>query len=136
MTGPNLVTRNPAAAILTVGLWGFAALLAWRARDRRAMIVHAGLLLAAVIALFSLEHIFGSYFEYTVRWLWIVTGLIVVVSVWTIWSSWTPLRRRLPARTAAMSVLALTVAISASAPSSSPTGRRSPRRRTRRWSQR
>ncbi len=87
MTGPSLVTRNLPAVVLTFALWAFAARLAWRRRDTSALTLHAGLLLAVMIGLFSVERIFGSYLEYTVRWFWVVTGVIVVASLWTLWRS-------------------------------------------------
>lgn len=85
VTGPALVTRNLPAVVLTVALWAWAAVTAWRARDRSALTLHAVLALSVVIGLFSVERIFGSYLEYTIRWFWIVTGLVVVASLWTLW---------------------------------------------------
>jgi hypothetical protein len=92
LTGPSLITRNLPAVALTAVLWGAAGRVAWRSRDTRALTMHGGLALAVLIGLFSVERIFGGYLEYTIRWFWVVTGLIVVVSAWTLWRSARPRR--------------------------------------------
>ena len=73
---------------------GFVALLAlWAvavrvARSRRAVSdlrLHALLATAWLLAVISVARIFGPYFEYTVRWLWLLTVLVVTASLWTLW---------------------------------------------------
>ncbi|MEZ5255322.1 MAG: hypothetical protein R2705_00050 [Ilumatobacteraceae bacterium] len=88
MTGPALVTRNLPGVVVTLALWAAAIRLAWRRRDRSALTLHGLLALATVLALFSVERIFGAYFEYTVRWFWVLTATIIASSVWTIWRCW------------------------------------------------
>ena len=58
------------------------------ARSRRAaseLRVHALLGVAWLLAVVSIARIFGLYFEYTVRWLWLLTVLVITASVWTLW---------------------------------------------------
>ena len=84
ITGPAVVQRNLGAFLLTAALWGAALWMASRRRDRAALTAHAVLALAVLVGLFSMERVFGSYFEYTVRWWWVITALIVAVSLWSV----------------------------------------------------
>ncbi len=85
LTGPALLTRNLPAVLLTGALWAGAIVVAWRRRDPATLTLHGILALGAVLGLFSVERIFGSYLEYTVRWFWVLTGAIVAGSCWTLW---------------------------------------------------
>ncbi len=108
VTGPALVTRNMAGALVTLALWGWAIWSAWRARLRSALLLHGLLVVAVVAAIASVERIFGGYQEYTVRWFWVLTGFIVVASVWTLWRT-APARAK-RARAALVAVVAVLVA--------------------------
>ena len=112
LTGPAVVERNLVAVVLTALLWTAAILLAARRRDREVLTLHAVLGLAVLVGLFSMERVFGSYFEYTVRWWWVVTGLIVAASLWTVARA-RPERVARFARPLAAGLVATTLAVSA-----------------------
>jgi hypothetical protein len=89
LVGPWLVGagRDGVDALTVVGLVGFLALWAAaivHARRRQAtsqLHLHAVLGIAALLGVVSVSRIFGLYLEYTVRWLWIITGTVVAASV-------------------------------------------------------
>ena len=85
LTGPTLISRNPIFALVTVGIWAAAIVGAYRQRFLAALWLHAVLGGALALGGLSLLRIFGPYQEYTIRWFWILTVLIVVASVWTLW---------------------------------------------------
>lgn len=85
LTGPALIERNLLGAVVTAVLWGLAVRAAVRHRDRTTLTLHALLGLGVVVGLFSMERIFGSYLEYTVRWFWVLGGMVVTGSLWTLW---------------------------------------------------
>ena len=86
--GPGRDSFDVVAVVGFVGLlalWGWAV---WVARSRRAasdLRLHALLGVAWLLAVVSIARIFGPYFEYTVRWLWLLTVLVITASVWTLW---------------------------------------------------
>jgi uncharacterized membrane protein len=93
-----------------------ALVVVWRRRDPREVQIHALLVVAAALGALSVSRIFGPYFEYTVRWLWIVAAGIVAASVASLWRAWSaarparaPSRRRVVAGTflAAVAVTAV-----------------------------
>jgi hypothetical protein len=109
LTGPTLVTRNMLGAVVTLALWGGAIWAAVRARLRSALLLHGLLGVAAIAAIASVERIFGGYQEYTIRWFWVLTGFIVVASLWTLWTALAP---RGPRRAgAAVVAVAVVVAV-------------------------
>lgn len=64
-----------------VALWG-AAVFAARSRGAASELrLHAVLAVAALVAVVSISRIFGLYLEYTVRWVWLITALVVAASV-------------------------------------------------------
>jgi hypothetical protein len=85
--GPGRSSFGVVAAVGFVGLlvlWG-AAIRSSRSRRATGELHVHGLLGAAwVLAIVSVSRIFGIYFEYTVRWLWLLTVLVVSVSVWAL----------------------------------------------------
>jgi hypothetical protein len=86
--GPGRDSFDVVTAVGFVGLlalWGCAV---WVARSRRAtgdVRLHALLGVSWLLAVASIARIFGPYFEYTVRWLWLLTVLVITASVWTLW---------------------------------------------------
>lgn len=62
--------------------------VAWRRRDRAALSLLGTVVAAAVIGLVSMSRIFGEFYDYVVRWLWIITGLGVAGSLWTAGRAW------------------------------------------------
>jgi hypothetical protein len=70
-----------------VALWAFAVRAAARRKAVDELHLHALLGGAVLLALVSISRIFGSFFEYTIRWAWILTALIVAASLWSVWRS-------------------------------------------------
>ncbi len=88
--GPGRDSFDAVAAVGFVGLLVLWALAVRAARSRRAtaeLHLHALLAVAWVLAVVSIARIFGPFFEYTVRWLWLLAVLVITASVWTLWRS-------------------------------------------------
>jgi hypothetical protein len=86
--GPGRDSFGVVAGVGFVALIGLWALAVRAARSRRCgpeLRVHTLLGVAWLLAIVSIARIFGPYFEYTVRWLWLLTVLVVTASVWTLW---------------------------------------------------
>jgi len=85
--GPGRDSFGAVAVVGFVGLLGLWALAVRDARSRHAgpeLRVHGLLGVAWLLAVVSIARIFGPFFEYTVRWLWLLTVLVVSASVWTL----------------------------------------------------
>ncbi len=86
--GPGRDSFGALAVVGFVGLlvlWGLAVRSARSRRAASELRVHALLGVAWLLAIVSIARIFGPYFEYTVRWLWLLTVLVITASVWTLW---------------------------------------------------
>lgn len=81
LTGPRLPSVSIVGVVAFFGLWLAALIIAWRRRDRALLELHGVMATAAALGAVSISRIFGSYFEYTVRWMWIVAGAIVATSL-------------------------------------------------------
>ena len=68
-----------------VMLWAAAVRAAWRRRASSELHLHVVLAIVAVLAVVSVSRIFGLYLEYTVRWMWLITGTVVAASVLSLW---------------------------------------------------
>jgi hypothetical protein len=85
--GPGRDSFDAVANVGFVGLLVLWALAVRSARSRRAtpeLHFHALLGLAWLLAVVSIARIFGPFFEYTVRWLWLLAVLVITASVWTL----------------------------------------------------
>ena len=85
--GPGRDSFDAVAIVGFVGLLVPWALAVRSARSRRAtpeLHLHALLGLAWLLAVVSIARIFGPFFEYTVRWLWLLAVLVITASVWTL----------------------------------------------------
>ena len=86
--GPGRDSFGVVAVVGFVGLlvlWGTAVRVARSRRATSELRLHALLGVAWLLAIVSIARIFGPYFEYTVRWLWLLTVLVITASVWTLW---------------------------------------------------
>lgn len=90
--GPWLL--GPAApsdsVVKWIGFAGFigivtAAILSRRSRVHRS--TFAVLLGFVLLGAISILRIFGPFYEYTVRWLWLLTGLLLATAIWTLWDA-------------------------------------------------
>lgn len=107
ISGPRLPSVSWIGVLLFFALWATAATTAARRRDTLLVQAHALLMGAAALGALSISRIFGSYFEYTVRWMWIVAGSVVVTSIVTLVRATAPPARR----RATAAAVALTVAV-------------------------
>jgi hypothetical protein len=88
--GPGRDSFDAVAVVGFVGLlvlWGSAVRAARSRRATSELHLHALLALAWLLAVVSIARIFGPFFEYTVRWLWLLAVLVITASVWTLWRS-------------------------------------------------
>jgi hypothetical protein len=99
------------------------------ARRRRAedeLALHALLGVAWVLALVSITRIFGRYFEYTIRWVWLLMALTVAASLWSLWNDrrrrTEPFRRWAPAALGALTGVVLVLAVGQFSVRAEPTG--------------
>ena len=88
LTGPEIPWVFWPGTLAFVALWAAALVVAWRRRRPVELRIHALLLLASVLTVLSVARIFGPYFEYTVRWIWIVVAAVATASVATLVRAW------------------------------------------------
>lgn len=81
MTGPRLPHVSVPGVVGFAILWTAAVIVSLRRRDTTMVTLHAVLAGTAALGAVSIVRIFGSYFEYTVRWMWIVAGSVVIASI-------------------------------------------------------
>ena len=77
LTGRTSVAPTWVGTLVTFALWAGAV---WSARRRRAaaeLRMHGVLAATVVLGAFSTSRLFGTYFEYTVRWWWAIAALVV-----------------------------------------------------------
>lgn len=113
LTGPALIERNPLGVAVTLALWGTAVVVAWRRRDQVALWLHATLGVGVVLGTVSVLRIFGSYQEYTIRWFWILTAIVLVGSLWTLWRAVSAGRRAALGPPLALAASGVLVAVTA-----------------------
>jgi hypothetical protein len=114
VAGPWLVGRGhqptdpPAWAgfAAMAALWAGAAVVAWRRRLDRAARLHAVLAAACALGLVSMARVFGDFFDYVIRWMWVLAALVAVAVAWTAWEA-APTWARRPLTVAAGVALAV-----------------------------
>ena len=85
--GPGRDSFGVVAVIGFIGLlvlWGLAVRTARSRKAASELRLHALLGVAWLLAIVSIARIFGPYFEYTVRWLWLLTVLVITASLWSL----------------------------------------------------
>lgn len=93
VAGPWLVGRGhqptdpPAWAgfAAMVALWAAAAAVAWRRRLDGPLRLHAVLAVSCVLGIASMARVFGDFFDYVIRWMWVLAALVAVAIAWTAW---------------------------------------------------
>ena len=98
--------------VVMAALWAGAAVLAWRRRFDRALRLHGVLAAGCALGLVSMARVFGDFFDYVIRWMWVLATLVAVAVAWTAWQALPPRWRR-PA--AGVGGAALVVAVAAAA---------------------
>jgi hypothetical protein len=128
--GPGRDSFGAVAAIgfaAMVLLWVAAVRSAWIRRAAGELRMHALLAVAWVLAAVSIARIFGTYFEYTVRWLWMLDVLVVAASLWSLSQGWQRRLRTVAAAAAIVPLTVLAVATAQFATRAGPTGARDSR---------
>jgi hypothetical protein len=74
--------------VLFVALVGCAGRLAWRRRERVEITLYAVLAAATTLGFLSTMRIFGTFFEYVIRWMSPLVALWVATSLWSLWLTW------------------------------------------------
>ena len=87
LSGPGRAPYDPPH------IWGFLAfvlivgtgvVLAWRLRDRRMQSLQLVLGASTLIGLWATSRVFGHFYDYVIRWMWILALMWLAVSVWAI----------------------------------------------------
>jgi hypothetical protein len=92
--------------------WAAAALVAWRRRLDGPLKLHLVLAAACALGTVSMARVFGDFFDYVIRWMWVLAALVAVAIVWTAWEA-TPERWRRPLAGAGAAALAAAVVLAA-----------------------
>ena len=61
--------------------------MAWRRRLDPQLRLHAVLGVACALGLVSISRVFGDFFDYVIRWIWVLAALVGVAIVWTAWEA-------------------------------------------------
>jgi hypothetical protein len=77
-TSPNML-----GLVAMVVLWGAGIAAAVQLRARRQLLLHAVLGITCVLGLVAMTRIFGPFFDYVIRWMWPLAGLVVTASLWS-----------------------------------------------------
>lgn len=75
---PSLVGAITFWCLAIGGVW-----LAWQRRDRVQLHLYAVLGWAVVLGALSSARVFGTYFDYLIRWTWPLAALITMTSAWS-----------------------------------------------------
>ncbi len=81
-------TPNYVGFVLFVVLVGASARWAWKRRDRVELALYAVLSVATVLGLISTTRIFGTFFEYVIRWMSPLVAMWIAASLWSCWLTW------------------------------------------------
>jgi len=81
-------TPNYLGFVLFVVLVGAAARWAWTRRQRVELTLYAVLLAATLLGLISTTRIFGTFFEYVIRWMSPLVAMWIAASLWSCWLTW------------------------------------------------
>lgn len=76
---PNLWGFVAFVLIVLIGIWA-----AWRNGDRRIGSLQVVLGLSTLLGLVATARVFGHFYDYVIRWMWILAAFWVAVSVWAI----------------------------------------------------
>jgi len=85
LTGRTRVDPSWIGCFVVLAAW---AAVAWNARRRRAwpeVRLHGVLAITVLLGTVSTSRLFGTFFEYTVRWWWAITALVVAAILHSAW---------------------------------------------------
>lgn len=81
-------TPNYIGFVLFIALVGCAGRLAWRRRERVEITLYIVLAGVTALGFMSTTRIFGTFFEYVIRWMSPLVALWVATSLWSLWLTW------------------------------------------------
>ncbi|MEY2581771.1 MAG: hypothetical protein QOE09_1620 [Ilumatobacteraceae bacterium] len=81
-------TPNYLGFILFVALVGVSLRWAWSRKVRVELSLYAVLAAATVLGFISTTRIFGTFFEYVIRWMLPLVALWIAASLWSCWLTW------------------------------------------------
>jgi hypothetical protein len=81
-------TPNYVGFLLFLVLVGMSARWAWKRRERAELALYAVLTAATVLGLISTTRIFGTFFEYVIRWMSPLVAMWIAASLWSCWLTW------------------------------------------------
>ena len=87
-------TPNYIGFVLFIALVGAATRWAWKRRDRVELALYAVLAVATILGLVSTMRVFGTFFEYVIRWMSPLVAMWIAAALWSCWLTW---RARAPA---------------------------------------
>lgn len=77
---PNLLGFAAYIVLVAAGVWA-----AVRRRDRDVLTLQAVLGVTLILAIASVSRVFGTFFDYVIRFLWPVAAITVMASLWSLW---------------------------------------------------
>ena len=77
---PNLLGFVAFVSVVIVGF-----VVAWRRRDREVLTLQGVLATVTFVGFVATSRVFGRFYDYVIRWMWIIAVMWVVVSVWSVW---------------------------------------------------
>lgn len=83
-------TPNYIGFLLFVVLVVTSARWAWKRREHVELALYAVLAAATVLGLISTTRIFGTFFEYVIRWMSPLVAMWIAASLWSCWLTWRP----------------------------------------------
>ncbi len=81
-------TPNYIGFLLFVALVAASARFAWKRRERVEMALYGVLAMATLLGLVSTTRIFGTFFEYVIRWMAPLVAMWIAASLWSCWLTW------------------------------------------------
>ena len=81
-------TPNYLGFVLFVVLVVASARWAWKRRERAELTLFAVLSVATVLGFFSTTRIFGTFFDYVIRWMSPLVAMWIAACLWSCWLTW------------------------------------------------
>jgi hypothetical protein len=75
---------HPVGLAATAALWGGGVVAAARRRDRSELMLHAVLAVSSVLGVVAMSRVFGTFFDYVIRWMWPMAALVASASLWSL----------------------------------------------------
>ena len=115
---PNVPGAIGFVLLVAAGVW-----FAVRRRDREVLTLQVVLGLALALGFVSTARVFGTFFEYVIRWMWPLAACVTMASLWSLWraitdpvTGWSTVRiRRVGVAAAAVAAVVAVLAVGSAA---------------------